>query len=120
MKAIRTSHAFVFVAGVLAAGGAATLTGDDAAAQKAEESERQVKSEDDERFFMLNVLWFKPAGGAEKYREYIQAAGPFVAKHGGKSDGAAYVPEANLIGKLDADLLQVFVEAEISRSVLEG
>ena len=27
MKAIRTSHAFVFVAGVLAACGAATLTG---------------------------------------------------------------------------------------------
>jgi uncharacterized protein (DUF1330 family) len=53
---------------------------------------------------MLNVLWFKPDGGAEKYNEYLQAAGPFVAKHGGKSTGA-YVPEANLIGKFDADLV---------------
>lgn len=57
---------------------------------------------------MLNVLWFKPDGGAEKYNEYLKAAGPFVAKHGGKPDGA-YVPEANIIGKFDADLV-FFVE----------
>ena len=31
-----------------------------------------------------------------------------MAKHGGKSDGA-YVPEANIIGKFDADLV-FFVE----------
>ena len=62
----------------------------------------------DERVFMLNALWFKPAGGAEKYREYMQAAGPFVAKHGASSPGA-YVPEAALIGEFDADLV-FFVE----------
>ena len=108
MKAIRTSHAFVFVAGVLAAYGIATFTGNEAVARKTEGSERQVKSSDDKRFFMLNVLWFKPDGGADKYHEYLRAAGPFVAKHGGKSDGA-YVPEANIIGKFDADLV-FFVE----------
>ena len=108
MKAIRTSHAVVFAAGVLAAYGAATFTGNEAVAEKTEGSERQVKSSDDERFFMLYVLWFKPDGGAEKYNEYLQAAGPFVAKHGGKSAGM-YVPEANIIGKFDADLV-FFVE----------
>jgi uncharacterized protein (DUF1330 family) len=108
MKSIRTSHAFVFVAGVLVAYGAATFTGNEAVARKTEGSERQVTSSDDKRFFMLNVLWFKPDGGADKYNEYLRAAGPFVAKHGGKSDGA-YVPEANIIGKFDADLV-FFVE----------
>lgn len=57
---------------------------------------------------MLNVLWFKPDGGAEKYAEYMAAAGPFVAQYGGKSDGA-YAPETNIIGEFDADLV-FFVE----------
>lgn len=57
---------------------------------------------------MLNVLWFKADGGAEKYIEYLRAAGPFVAKHGGKLDGM-YVPEADIIGHFDADLV-FFVE----------
>ena len=61
-----------------------------------------------ENFFMLNALWFKEDGGAEKYAEYIAAATPFVAKHGGKA-GDAYVPEAAMIGKFDADLV-FFVE----------
>ena len=108
MKAIRTSHALAFVAGVLAVGSAATFMSNAAVAQKTEGSEPKVASSDDERFFMLNVLWFKPDGGAEKYDEYLKAAGPFVAKHGAKSDGA-YVPEANIIGKFDADLV-FFVE----------
>ena len=108
MKAICTSYALVFVTGLLAAGSAATLSGDAAVAEKTEGSQPQVASSDDERLFMLNVLWFKPDGGAEKYDEYLKAAGPFVAKHGGKSDGA-YVPEANIIGKFDADLV-FFVE----------
>ena len=108
MGAIRTSPALVLVAGVLAVCSVATLAGNVAVAQKTEGSEPQVTSSDDQRFFMLNVLWFKPDGGAEKYNEYLQAAGPFVAKHGGKSDGA-YVPEANIIGMFDADLV-FFVE----------
>lgn len=62
----------------------------------------------EERIFMLNVLWFKEDGGAKKYQEYMKAARPFVVKYGGKSD-RAYIPEANLIGKFDADLV-FFVE----------
>ena len=71
--------------------------------------EAQVTDEannSDDRVFMLNVLWFKEDGGAEKYAEYIAAASPFVAKHGGKSTGA-YIPEAALIGEFDADLFFV-------------
>ena len=67
-----------------------------------------MESNEEERFFMLNALWFKPEGGAEKYDEYLEAAGPFVVKHGGKPKGA-YVPEADIIGKFDADLV-FFVE----------
>jgi uncharacterized protein (DUF1330 family) len=58
----------------------------------------------DESFFMFNALWFKEEGGAAKYAEYLQAAGPFVAKHGGKSD-ASYSPAQALIGEFDADLV---------------
>ena len=117
MKATRTSHAFVFVAAALAAGSVAALAGNVAVAQKTEGSESQVTSSDDQRFFMLNVLWFKPDGGAEKYDEYLRAAGPFVAKHGGKSE-RAYVPEANIIGKFDADLV-FFVEWPNQKAFLE-
>lgn len=30
----------------------------------------------DEKVYMLNALWFKKDGGAEKYAEYAAAAGP--------------------------------------------
>ena len=79
------------------------------AGMKTEHVEAQVADEaaqTDERVFMLNILWFKEDGGAEKYAEYIAAASPFVAKHGGESTGA-YIPEATLIGKFDADLFFV-------------
>lgn len=58
----------------------------------------------DESFFMFNALWFKEDGGAAKYNEYLQAAGPFVARHGGKSNDS-YVPEQAIIGEFDADLV---------------
>lgn len=58
----------------------------------------------DESFFMFNALWFKEDGGAEKYNEYLQAAGPFVARHGGKSNDS-YAPEQAVIGEFDADLV---------------
>ena len=63
---------------------------------------------DDEPFAMLNALWFKPEGGAERYREYMQAAGPLVAKFGGKPR-RGYTPGQALIGEFDADLV-FFVE----------
>jgi len=59
---------------------------------------------DDESFFMFNALWFKEDGGAAKYAEYLQAAGPFVVKHGGKS-ADSFAPEQAIIGEFDADLV---------------
>ena len=54
--------------------------------------------------YMLNVLWFKPEGGAEKYRDYLRAAGPIVVRYGAKKLDA-YVPEQAIVGDLDADLI---------------
>jgi len=57
---------------------------------------------------MLNVLWFKPEGGAEQYEKYLRAVGPVAARYGGKKQHA-YKPDLSIIGDLDADLL-FFVE----------
>lgn len=65
---------------------------------------RAAEPSADASFFMFNALWFKEEGGAAKYTEYLQAAGPFVAKHGGNSD-ASYSPAQALIGEFDADLV---------------
>jgi len=55
-----------------------------------------------EKVYMLNALWFKP-GGAEHYAEYGRAAGPLVARLGGRRvDG--YTPVAPLIGDWKPDL----------------
>jgi len=77
-------------------------------AQESQTITDEANSSAEERIFMLNVLWFKEDGGAKKYQEYMKAARPFVVKHGGKSD-RAYIPEANLIGEFDADLV-FFIE----------
>jgi len=60
------------------------------------------------KIYMLNALWFKAGGGAEKYREYMRAAAPFVQQYGGRKL-ESYVPERALIGEFDADLV-FFVE----------
>ena len=59
---------------------------------------------DDESFSMLNALWFKPDGGAEKYQEYLKAADPIVQKYKGTAT-SRLIPEQALIGEFDADLL---------------
>ena len=59
-----------------------------------------------EKVYMLNVLWFKEDGGAEKYAEYATAAAPFVAELGGKLVDS-YTPEGALIGEWDPDLFFV-------------
>jgi uncharacterized protein (DUF1330 family) len=56
--------------------------------------------------YMLNVLWFQPDGGAERYKEYLRAAWPISDKYGGKK-ADSFVPEQALIGEFDADLLFV-------------
>ena len=69
----------------------------------------------DDSIYMLNVLWFKPDGGADRYKEYLKAAGPISAKHGGnKLD--SYVPETAIIGQFDADLVFV-VEKRFSAEI---
>ncbi len=62
----------------------------------------------DDRIFMLNALWFRKDGGAEKYAEYARAAAPFVSELGGRMVGA-FRPDLSLIGDWDPDLL-FFVE----------
>ncbi len=63
---------------------------------------------DNETIYMLNALWFKPDGGAEKYQEYLAAVGPHVANYGGRVNGLFH-PDESLIGNFDADLV-FFVE----------
>lgn len=60
-------------------------------------------SETDDGVHMLNVLWFKPDGGAEKYAEYTHAAAPIVARFGGRLIDS-FTPELALIGEWDPDL----------------
>ena len=59
-----------------------------------------------EKVYMLNVLWFKEDGGAEKYAEYVAAAAPFVDGLGGKLV-ESYTPQEALIGEWDPDLFFV-------------
>ncbi len=59
-----------------------------------------------EKVYMLNVLWFKEDGGAEKYAEYAAAAAPFVEELGGHLL-ESYKPEQALIGEWAADLFFV-------------
>lgn len=59
--------------------------------------------------YMFNALWFKPDGGAEKYREYMQAVSPLLAKYGAKPVPNPLKPRQAIIGEFDADLV-FFVE----------
>jgi uncharacterized protein (DUF1330 family) len=63
----------------------------------------------DQKIYMLNALWFKPDGGAEKYREYMKAVAPYLRAVGGKVHSAHYAPQKAIIGEFDADLI-FFVE----------
>ena len=60
----------------------------------------------DEKVYMLNVLWFRENGGAERYAEYAAAAAPLVEALGGRLV-ESYVPEAALIGDWNPDLFFV-------------
>ncbi|MBW2279526.1 MAG: DUF1330 domain-containing protein [Deltaproteobacteria bacterium] len=59
-----------------------------------------------DKVYMLNALWFKTDGGAEKYAEYAAAAAPFVQELGGRLL-ESYMPETALIGEWDPDLFFV-------------
>ncbi len=98
MKSYMKLVATALISGLI---GAVIVTGASLRAVEAENAEGA-----DERIFMLNALWFKPDGGAEKYQEYMEAVMPFVIKHGG-SAGQGYIPEQAMIGEFDADLFFV-------------
>lgn len=38
----------------------------------------------DRPIYMLNALWFNSDGGVERYKEYLKAVEPIVARYGGK------------------------------------
>jgi len=62
----------------------------------------------DEKVFMLNAVWYKPDGGADKYKLYTQAVAPLIRKvEGRKLKG--FIPDRAVIGEFDADLV-FFVE----------
>ena len=56
----------------------------------------------EDKVYMLNALWFKP-DGAPAYDEYARAAGPIVARLGGRRVDA-YRPVDALIGDWRPDL----------------
>ena len=64
-----------------------------------------IESKATDPIYMLNVLWFKPEGGVQKYQEYSQAAVPFIQKYGGRPITPLLRPQQTMIGKLDADLV---------------
>ena len=61
-------------------------------------------SREEDKVYMLNVLWFKPDGGAATYGHYAKAVQPLLAAAGARVlDG--YQPVHALIGDWDPDLL---------------
>lgn len=54
--------------------------------------------------FMLNLLEFRPEGGAERYAEYGGAVAPLLARAGGKPIFAG-TPSESLIGEGSWDLM---------------
>ena len=54
--------------------------------------------------YMLNLLEFRPAGGAERYAEYGEAVAPLLARAAGKPVFAGR-PSESLIGEGEWDLM---------------
>lgn len=54
--------------------------------------------------YMLNLLEFRSAGGAERYAEYGEAVAPLLARAGGKPVFAGR-PSESLIGEGEWDLM---------------
>lgn len=54
--------------------------------------------------YMLYALWFRPNGGAERYRDYIRAATPLVEAAGGEALDV-YRPVQAYDGDFQPDLI---------------
>jgi uncharacterized protein (DUF1330 family) len=76
--------------------------------------------------FMLNLLEFRPAGGAERYAEYSEAVAPLLERAGGRAIFAGR-PAEHLIGEGSWDLMilvsyptrQAFLDMVSSAEYLE-
>lgn len=60
----------------------------------------------DEPLYMLNVLWFKKDGGAERYQDYTAAVGPILANLEASLE-EGYKPEHSYFGEWKPDLFFV-------------
>ncbi len=69
---------------------------------KATQLGKQVMSDD--KVYMLNVLWFQPDGGEERYRQYLRETATVFQKYGGRKLDS-YHPQQAIIGDFDADLV---------------
>jgi uncharacterized protein (DUF1330 family) len=58
--------------------------------------------------YMLNAVWFKPGNGEAVFRKYMKVVGPLIKRVGGRKL-KSFVPDRQVIGEFDADLL-FFVE----------
>ena len=58
--------------------------------------------------YMLNAVWFNPDNGEALYRKYMKVVGPLIKRVGGRKL-KSFVPDRQVIGEFDADLL-FFVE----------
>ena len=67
--------------------------------------------------YMLNLLEFRPDGGAERYAEYGEAVAPLLTRAGGEPIFAGR-PSESLIGEGDWDLM-VLVSYPTRRAFLE-
>ena len=57
---------------------------------------------------MMNALWFKAEVGEQRYREYLKEVTPLIKEVGGRRL-KSFVPDRELIGEFDADMI-FFVE----------
>jgi uncharacterized protein (DUF1330 family) len=72
---------------------------------------------DDGPVYMLNLLEFRPDGGAERYAEYGEAVAPLLARAGGNPIFAG-LPSESLIGEGTWDLM-VLVTYPTRRAFLD-
>ncbi len=70
---------------------------------KAKRSKRKLN--DKKPIYMLNALWFKPDGGYEKYKQYMEEVSPMLKKYNGRVHSNIYVPQDEIIGQFDADMI---------------
>ncbi len=65
----------------------------------------KTKMSNRDPIYMLNALWFKPNGGHDTYKQYMAAVEPLLKKYNGRVHSNFYVPQNEIIGKFDADLV---------------